>query len=107
MYDQFGHAAFDQSAGGGYQGSGFGNGFQGFKSGPGGYQEYHFTGNADDIFGDMFKDIFHGNGSKSTGGFGSQGFSQKEASMTMGPDLAGSEDLVATDQQALIRKVRI
>lgn len=74
MYDQFGHAAFDQSAGGSYQGSGFGNGFQGFKSGPGGYQEYHFTGNADDIFGDMFKDIFHGNGSKSTGGFGSQGF---------------------------------
>ena len=71
MYDQFGHAAFDQSAGGSYQGSGFGNGFQGFKSGPGGYQEYHFTGNADDIFGDMFKDIFHGNGSKSTGGFGS------------------------------------
>ena len=59
MYDQFGHAAFDQSAGGSYQGSGFGNGFQGFKSGPGGYQEYHFTGNADDIFGDMFKDIFH------------------------------------------------
>ena len=47
-----------------YQGSGFGNGFQGFKSGPGGYQEYHFTGNADDIFGDMFKDIFHGNGRK-------------------------------------------
>ena len=74
MYDQFGHAAFDQSAGGSYQGSGFGNGFQGFKSGPGGYQEYHFTGNADDIFGDMFKDIFHGNGSKSTGGFGKQGF---------------------------------
>lgn len=74
MYDQFGHAAFDQSAGGGYQGSGFGNGFQGFKSGPGGYQEYHFTGNADDIFGDMFKDIFHGSSSKSTDGFGGHGF---------------------------------
>lgn len=74
MYDQFGHAAFDQSAGGSYQGSGFGNGFQGFKSGPGGYQEYHFTGNADDIFGDMFKDIFHGSSSKSTDGFGGHGF---------------------------------
>lgn len=74
MYDQFGHAAFDQSAGGSYQGSGFGNGFQGFKSGPGGYQEYHFTGNADDIFGDMFKDIFHGGSSKSTDGFGGHGF---------------------------------
>ena len=69
-----GHAAFDQSAGGSYQGSGFGNGFQGFKSGPGGYQEYHFTGNADDIFGDMFKDIFHGSSSKSTDGFGGHGF---------------------------------
>lgn len=34
-------------------------------------------GNADDIFGDMFKDIFHGNGSKSTGGFGSQGFHRR------------------------------
>ena len=74
MYDQYGHAAFDQSAGGSYQGSGFGNGFQGFKSGPGGYQEYHFTGNADDIFGDMFKDIFHGSSSKSTDGFGGHGF---------------------------------
>ena len=74
MYDQFGHAAFDQSAGGSYQGSGFGNGFQGFKSGPGGYQEYHFTENADDIFGDMFKDIFHGSSSKSTDGFGGHGF---------------------------------
>ena len=74
MYDQFGHAAFDQSAGGSYQGSGFGNGFQGFKSGPGGYREYHFTGNADDIFGDMFKDIFHGSSSKSTDGFGGHGF---------------------------------
>lgn len=74
MYDQFGHAAFDQSAGGSYQGSGFGNGFQGFKSGPGGYQEYHFTGNADDIFGDMFKDIFHGSSSKSTDDFGGHSF---------------------------------
>ena len=37
MYDQFGHAAIDQSAGCSYQGSGFENGFQGFKSGPGGY----------------------------------------------------------------------
>ena len=74
MYDQFGHAAFDQSAGGSYQGSGFGNGFQGFKSGSGGYREYHFTGNADDIFGDMFKDIFHGSSSKSTDGFGGHGF---------------------------------
>ena len=105
MYDQFGHAAFDQSAGGSYQGSGFGNGFQGFKSGPGGYQEYHFTGNADDIFGDMFKDIFHGSSSKSTDGFGS--IVTEAVSMTMDPDLVASEDLAVTGQQALIRKDRI
>ena len=60
----------------------FGGGNGGFKGGtyrsyggPGsGYQEYHFTGNADDIFGDMFKDIFHGSSSKSTDGFGGHGF---------------------------------
>jgi len=104
MYDQFGHAAFDQSAGGSYQGSGFGNGFQGFKSGPGGYQEYHFTGNADDIFGDMFKDIFHGVKAQMV----SEVMVFTEAvSMTMDPDLVASEDLAVTDQQALIRKVRI
>ena len=97
---------FDQSAGGSYQGSGFGNGFQGFKSGPGGYQEYHFTGNADDIFGDMFKDIFHGSSSKSTDGFGGHGFTEA-VSMTMDPDLVASEDLAVTGQQALIRKDRI
>jgi molecular chaperone DnaJ len=66
LYDQFGHAAFDQS---GSAGSGYGNagagGFGGFGGnggfrggtyrsygGPGsGYQEYHFTGNADKLKG--------------------------------------------------------
>ena len=77
MYDQFGHAAFDQGAGAGdfngHSGS-YGGGYQGFSSGPGGYHEYHFEGNADDIFGDMFKDIFNGTGGRGfTGhsGFGS------------------------------------
>ena len=54
MYDQFGHAAFDQGAGpGGYQ-----DGFQGFAGGSGGYREYHFEGDASDIFGNIFKDMF-------------------------------------------------
>ena len=35
MYDQFGHAAFDQSAGGGYQGSGFWKWFPGLQKWPG------------------------------------------------------------------------
>lgn len=62
MYDQFGHAAFDGSAAG--QGS-YQNGA--YRSGNGGYQEFHFeNGNMDDIFDDLFGDIFHG---KSTGGF--------------------------------------
>ena len=93
MYDQFGHAAFDQTAG---AGAGYGNagaGSGGFwrtgfwrtysSGGPGGgYQEYHFEGgNMDDIFGDIFGDIFnHGSGtggggrSSRSSGFGGSGF---------------------------------
>lgn len=92
MYDQFGHAAFDQTAG---AGAGYGNADTGFggpgggfwrtysSGGPGGgYQEYHFEGgNMDDIFGDIFGDIFHhGSGTGGAGrssrssGFGGSGF---------------------------------
>ena len=101
MYDQFGHAAFDQSAGGSYQGSGFGNGFQGFKSGPGGYQEYHFEGgDMDDMFGDIFGNMFHGGSASGrsrrtsgfTGGFGGESFKSKgsdiKAGITVGFDEA-------------------
>ena len=85
MYDQFGHAAFDQSGAsansgyGGFGGFGSGSGFgtggfggfgsSGFKNGgtyrrtyggPGNdYQEFHFEGgNMDDMFGDIFGDFF-------------------------------------------------
>ena len=92
MYDQFGHAAFDQTAGAGAgygnAGAGFGGPGGGFwrtysSGGPGsGYQEYHFEGgNMDDIFGDIFGDIFnHGSGtggggrSSRSSGFGGSGF---------------------------------
>ncbi len=92
MYDQFGHAAFDQAAGAGAgygnAGAGFGGPGGGFwrtysSGGPGGgYQEYHFEGgNMDDIFGDIFGDIFnHGSGtggggrSSRSSGFGGSGF---------------------------------
>ena len=79
LYDQFGHAAFDQTAGAGAgygnAGAGFGGPGGGFwrtcsSGGPdGGYQEYHFEGgNMDDIFGDIFGDIFnHGSGSGGAG----------------------------------------
>lgn len=71
LYDQFGHAAFDESGQGAYGGQGpFYR-----QSGPGGsYQEYHFTGgnmgDMGDIFDDIFGDIFHG---KKSSGF-SDGF---------------------------------
>ena len=82
MYDQFGHAAFDES-GGGYGGQGpFYR-----QSGPGGsYQEYHFTGGSmgdmGDIFDDIFGDIFHGKAGRGfsgrTGdGFGGRNFARK------------------------------
>ena len=66
MYDQFGHAAFDQGASADPFGKDTsGNPFSGgsyhraYTNGNGGYQEYHFeSGNMDDMFGDMFGDIF-------------------------------------------------
>ena len=61
LYDQFGQAAFDQSAQGAQgTGQGFG-GFGGFgrfhddSRQDGEYREYHFEGgNMDDMFGDLF-----------------------------------------------------
>ena len=92
QYDQFGHAAFEEGAGGagygeggfnrngGFDGSGF-SGFGGFgnshsgayRSPDGSYQEFHFNGeNMDDIFGDIFGNMFHGSHGESRG-FGSNG----------------------------------
>lgn len=85
MYDQFGHAAFDETggygAGGAYGAGGFG-GQQGGTwwrtyGGPGGnYQEFHFEGgDMDDMFNDIFGDIFHhgsASGSSSGSGYGSR-----------------------------------
>ena len=115
MYDQFGHAAFDQSgasANSGYggfggfgSGSGFGTGgFGGFGSGGfknggtyrrtyggsgNGYQEFHFEGgNMDDMFGDIFGDMFHHSGtSGNSGQFRSKG-SDLNAEVTVGFDEA-------------------
>ena len=50
LYDQFGHAAFEQG----------GAGPEDFQNGRQGFHEYHFTGsdgNMDDLFGDIFGDI--------------------------------------------------
>ena len=75
MYDQFGHAAFEAGADPG-AGAGAG-GFGGFQSGGNGsYQEFHFNGeNMDDIFGDIFGNMFHGShGGGVPSGFGGSGF---------------------------------
>ena len=106
LYDQFGHAAFDES--GGYSGGAGHNG--------GNYREYHFNsagGNMDDIFGDIFDDIFKqsnfrgfqnsgpggqsfygssfgGNGFHS-GGFGGRGFSGKGTDVTAEVELTFEE----------------
>lgn len=73
LYDRFGHAAFDQTAGAG-QGTGAGDagGFwRAYKTPDGGYQEYHFeSGNMDDMFGDIFGDLFHHGTGGAAQGFG-------------------------------------
>lgn len=88
LYDQFGHAAFDQSQQGGagsYGGFGGGsayahggNGGQGFwktNGGSGSYQEYHFDGgNMDDLFQDLFGSSGFGGSGFGSSGFGSSGF---------------------------------
>ena len=50
LYDQFGHAAFDGGSGG----------FDSFSSNGtnGGYHEFHFEGDMDDLFGNLFGDGF-------------------------------------------------
>lgn len=78
MYDQFGHAAFDQTAGAGAGTGGPGGGFWRTYGGPqDGYHEYHFEGgNMDDIFGDIFGDIFnHGTGHTTYGSASGRGYS--------------------------------
>ena len=66
MYDQYGHAAFDEGAGT----EGFG-GFHGnYGRNGAGYQEYHFEGGDMD---DILKNMFGGFGSRSTHGFGGFG----------------------------------
>ena len=91
LYDQFGHAAFDETAGygqgagagaGGFGGfGGFGNGTGGayrsgsFRSGDGTYHEFHFEGSdGEDIFGDLFGNMFGGKGRTGSAGFGGSGF---------------------------------
>lgn len=95
LYDQFGHAAFDQTAGGGANGGAYagGNPFEGFDFGGnagsnGTYRTYSFNGgdiNFDDILGGLFG---HGSG-KSSGGTFKQGFGKTHASSGFGSGFTG------------------
>ena len=71
LYDQFGHAAFEGGASEGGPGA---SGAYSYGGPGGGYREYHFQGDPgdmDDIFKDIFGDIFqHG----ASGNFGGSGF---------------------------------
>ena len=70
LYDQFGHAAFDQNGEAGSQGNGY---WQPYGGAQGGYQEYHFEGGSmDDMFRDMFGDIFHRGNAKGKSSSGSR-----------------------------------
>ncbi len=96
LYDQFGHAAFDEGAAsggaygnaggraGGFGGQGFGNGSFHFQGSPdGSYQEFHYSGdNLDDIFDGIFGGGFGGKGFGS--GFHSGGFGDNESSFGRG-----------------------
>lgn len=80
MYDQFGFAAFDQGAGA-YQQNGqnpYGNAYRNpfDNETNGGYHEFHFEGNADDMFGDFFSQMFHG---EKHGGFGSERYTRRNS----------------------------
>ena len=89
LYDQFGHAAFDQTAGGYGQGYGGrtsgGRGYGSYSQSSGGpdqgWREYHFEGGGQD-FDDILKDLFgkgfggsgfYGDFGGSAGGFGGRG----------------------------------
>lgn len=64
LYDQFGHAAFQE---GGFERGGSD------PRGNGGFQEFHFEGDPEDFFGDIFGDMF-GRGGFTGSGFRHSGF---------------------------------
>ncbi len=86
LYDQFGHAAFDGS---GSDAGAYGN--------PGsGYQEYHFeNGTMDDIFKDLFGEMFHGG---KTGKYEYQSFGMKGADLQSEVDISFEEAVAGCDK---------
>lgn len=85
LYDQFGHAAFDGTGAGANP---HGGTYRQAYGGPGGgYRAYHFEGGSmDDMFDDIFGDIFHHG---SSGGFRSSGFGGNNAGYQSGSGFYG------------------
>ena len=106
MYDQFGHAAFDQSAGGSYQGSDLEMVSRDSKVVLEDIRSIILQ-EMQMIFSEICLKIYSMEAAvKAQMVSEVMGFTEA-VSMTMDPDLVASEDLAVTDQQALIRKVRI
>ena len=107
LYDQFGHAAFDEGAGAGAGAGTYGSGFGGFENGFGGktfhfhrgtgnngYQEFHYSGdNLDDIFDGIFGNSF--GGGEFFGGTGG-----RRASSSQGEDISAKVE-VSFEEAAL------
>lgn len=99
LYDQFGHAAFEE---------GFSSGDGESYDGPyGTHREYHFTGDASDIFGDIFGDFFndghfggHGGFDGSAGFGGHDGFSRTHFYSTGGREPEFGYDMRGDDTEA-------
>ena len=107
LYDRFGHSAFDGSAQT-YGGSASGSGFRGFD-GNGGYREFHFeSGNMEDIFGDIFGDMFRGGaGRREKGfrdGFGGQTFRMRGSDIQSDVSLRFEEAVFGCEKMIRIQK---
>lgn len=84
LYDQFGHSAFDGTGAGPDQ-------YQRYWGNNGPYEEFHFTGgDIEDIFGDIFENIFH---RRST-----QGFRQKGEDITAEITISFDEAVLGCDK---------
>lgn len=82
LYDQFGHSAFDGAGPDEYQR---------YWGNNGGYQEFHFTGgDTEDIFGDIFENMFHRRNT--------QGFRQKGEDITAEITISFDEAVLGCDK---------
>lgn len=90
LYDQFGHAAFDGSMGSDPGKYAENEHFWRSSGAKGPYTEYYYSGNMDDLFGDMFGSFFHKAGEGSHFGFGDDIAYEGSGSLDLTSDLSVS-----------------